>query len=37
MQAIWHFDGIYTTSRHIPGVRFAGVRGATQFSETMVG
>lgn len=24
-KAIWHFDGIYTTSRHIPGVRFAGL------------
>jgi formamidase len=23
-KAIWHFDGIYTSSRHIPGVRFAG-------------
>lgn len=25
LQAIWHFDGIYATSRHIPGVRFAGL------------
>lgn len=24
-QAIWHFDGIYASSRHIPGVRFAGL------------
>ncbi|TFK73322.1 Acetamidase/Formamidase [Pluteus cervinus] len=24
-KAIWDFDGIYATSRHIPGVRFAGV------------
>lgn len=23
-KAIWDFDGIYCTSRHIPGVRFAG-------------
>ena len=23
-KAIWHFDGIYASSRHIPGVRFAG-------------
>ncbi|UKZ83143.1 hypothetical protein TrVFT333_010948 [Trichoderma virens FT-333] len=24
-KAIWDFDGIYCTSRHIPGVRFAGL------------
>jgi len=24
-KAIWDFEGIYATSRHIPGVRFAGV------------
>ncbi len=24
-KAIWDFHGIYTTSRHIPGVRFAGI------------
>ena len=24
-KAIWDFQGIYTTSRHIPGVRFAGI------------
>lgn len=24
-KAIWHFDGIYASSRHIPGVRFAGL------------
>ncbi|KIY94358.1 formamidase [Monoraphidium neglectum] len=24
-KAIWHFDGIYAQSRHIPGVRFAGI------------
>ncbi|GLC40021.1 hypothetical protein PLESTB_001519800 [Pleodorina starrii] len=24
-KAIWHFDGIYAASRHIPGVRFAGL------------
>ncbi|KAI8470333.1 MAG: formamidase [Monoraphidium minutum] len=24
-KAIWHFDGIYASSRHIPGVRFAGI------------
>ncbi|KAF4460217.1 formamidase [Fusarium albosuccineum] len=24
-KAIWDFDGIYATSRHIPGVRFAGL------------
>lgn len=24
-KAIWNFDGIYATSRHIPGVRFAGI------------
>ncbi|PSS34007.1 hypothetical protein PHLCEN_2v1911 [Hermanssonia centrifuga] len=24
-KAIWDFNGIYATSRHIPGVRFAGV------------
>ncbi|KAK9826566.1 hypothetical protein WJX74_003229 [Apatococcus lobatus] len=24
-KAIWDFDGIYCTSRHIPGVRFAGI------------
>lgn len=23
--AIWYFDGIYASSRHIPGVRFAGL------------
>ncbi|MCO5558921.1 hypothetical protein L7F22_012512 [Adiantum nelumboides] len=24
-KAIWDFQGIYATSRHIPGVRFAGI------------
>lgn len=24
-KAIWDFEGVYATSRHIPGVRFAGV------------
>jgi formamidase len=24
-KAIWQFDGVYTSSRHIPGVRFAGI------------
>lgn len=24
-KAVWDFDGRYTTSRHIPGVRFAGI------------
>ena len=24
-KAIWHFDGIYCSSRHIPGVRFPGI------------
>ena len=24
-QAIWDFEGIYASSRHIPGVRFAGL------------
>ena len=24
-KAIWDFHGIYTTSRHVPGVRFAGI------------
>jgi formamidase len=24
-KAIWHFDGIYASSRHIPGVRFPGL------------
>ncbi|KAF6260785.1 formamidase [Scenedesmus sp. NREL 46B-D3] len=24
-KAVWHFDGIYASSRHIPGVRFAGL------------
>ncbi|KXZ42713.1 hypothetical protein GPECTOR_122g454 [Gonium pectorale] len=24
-KAIWYFDGIYASSRHIPGVRFAGL------------
>ena len=24
-KAVWHFDGIYAQSRHIPGVRFAGL------------
>jgi len=24
-KAIWDFDGIYATSRHIPGVKFAGL------------
>ncbi|KAF8059411.1 fmdA [Scenedesmus sp. PABB004] len=24
-KAIWHFDGVYASSRHIPGVRFAGL------------
>jgi formamidase len=24
-KACWHFDGIYTSSRHIPGVRFPGI------------
>jgi formamidase len=24
-KAVWDFQGIYTTSRHIPGVRFAGI------------
>lgn len=24
-KAIWDFKGVYATSRHIPGVRFAGV------------
>jgi hypothetical protein len=24
-KAIWHFDGIYAYSRHIPGVRFPGL------------
>ncbi len=24
-KAIWYFDGIYATSRHIPGVKFAGI------------
>lgn len=24
-KAIWDFEGIYATSRHIPGVRFAGI------------
>src|ERR687885_634233 len=24
-QAIWDFHGIYATSRHIPGVRYAGI------------
>jgi hypothetical protein len=24
-KAIWDFDGVYCSSRHIPGVRFAGI------------
>lgn len=24
-QAVWDFEGIWATSRHIPGVRFAGI------------
>lgn len=24
-KAIWNFEGVYATSRHIPGVRFAGI------------
>ena len=24
-KAVWHFDGVYASSRHIPGVRFAGL------------
>ena len=24
-KAIWQFDGVYASSRHIPGVRFAGI------------
>lgn len=24
-KAVWHFDGIYASSRHIPGVRFPGL------------
>lgn len=24
-KSIWDFEGIYTTSRHVPGVRFAGI------------
>ncbi|RKJ13533.1 acetamidase/formamidase family protein, partial [Butyricicoccus sp. 1XD8-22] len=24
-KSIWDFEGIYTTSRHVPGVKFAGI------------
>jgi formamidase len=25
-KAIWDFEGVYASSRHIPGVRFAGIK-----------
>lgn len=30
-KAVWDFHGIYATSRHVPGVRFAGIHHPGQF------
>lgn len=35
-QAIWDFEGIYASSRHIPGVRFAGICHPVRISPSTV-
>ncbi|QRV89553.1 acetamidase/formamidase [Ceratobasidium sp. AG-Ba] len=34
-KAIWDLDGVYASSRHIPGIRFAGIMGCAPSSDLL--